>query len=164
MQVEEWREVPGFPGYQASNWGRVRSNRGVLKLKLWRHGRSCYRVFNPRRNGHTHSLRAHVAVCSAFNGERPSGAVTRHLDGDSLNNCADNLAWGTHQENHADMRVHRRHHNSLKTHCPRCSTAYPEATFTLGEVRRCAPCRREQQRRANARVRAKRREDTSAYA
>ena len=31
MQSEIWKDVPGFPGYQVSNAGRVRSLNGVLK-------------------------------------------------------------------------------------------------------------------------------------
>lgn len=49
----------------------------------------------------------HRIVCATFNGPEPfEGALVRHLDGDSLNNLASNLAWGTHAENSADAKEH----------------------------------------------------------
>ena len=48
-------------------------------------------------------LRVHQAVCTAFNGPRPSPAhVTRHFDGVKTNNVPTNLKWGTVAENSAD--------------------------------------------------------------
>lgn len=39
-------------------------------------------------------------ICEAFHGPPPfPGAVCMHLDEDSRNNRADNLAWGTQREN-----------------------------------------------------------------
>lgn len=38
-------------------------------------------------------------VCEAFHGKAPPDKPeARHLDGDSLNNCADNLRWSTRKE------------------------------------------------------------------
>jgi hypothetical protein len=49
----------------------------------------------------------HRLVCEAFNGPPPfEGALVRHLDGDRLNNLAENLAWGTHADNTADAKRH----------------------------------------------------------
>ena len=48
----------------------------------------------------------HELVCEAFHGPRPYGMQCRHLDGNKLNNCADNLCWGTPQENTEDKRRH----------------------------------------------------------
>jgi hypothetical protein len=48
----------------------------------------------------------HELVLSCFVGPRPSGMVTRHLDGNPTNNRLDNHAWGTISENHLDKRRH----------------------------------------------------------
>lgn len=48
-------------------------------------------------------------VCAAFHGPRLSGLMVRHLDGNSLNDHADNLAWGTAAENSADAIRHGTH-------------------------------------------------------
>lgn len=45
-------------------------------------------------------------VTDAFYGPRPEGLLTRHLDGNKLNNCIYNLAYGTAQENHEDSVLH----------------------------------------------------------
>ena len=78
-------------------------------------------------------------VCEAFHGPAPAWAtLVRHLDGDRLNNHADNLAWGTNAENQADLAAHghtvqgEKHHNAKLTQeqvdeiraCP------PEVTHT----------------------------------
>lgn len=42
----------------------------------------------------------HILVAEAFLGPRPGGMEEcRHLDGDKLNNRADNLRWGTRPGN-----------------------------------------------------------------
>lgn len=48
--------------------------------------------------------KVHQLVCEAFNGARPEDpkdgrTVCMHLDENSANNRADNLAWGTQKEN-----------------------------------------------------------------
>lgn len=46
------------------------------------------------------TLKVARLVCAAFHGPPPfEGAVTMHLDENSRNNRADNLAWGTQKEN-----------------------------------------------------------------
>jgi len=53
------------------------------------------------------SMPVHVLVCQAFNGAKPDPKmVTRHLDGDKLNNLPGNLCWGTYAENEADKKRH----------------------------------------------------------
>lgn len=48
----------------------------------------------------------HQLVALTFLGPRPKGQEVRHLDGNPLNNRADNLAYGTRTENIYDvMRI-----------------------------------------------------------
>ena len=51
----------------------------------------------------------HRLVCQAFHGDPPSPEHTdvRHLNGDKLDNRAENLAWGTRSENMLDVLAHR---------------------------------------------------------
>lgn len=44
----------------------------------------------------------HQVVLDAFMGPRPPKMVSRHLNGDSLDNRVANLAYGTQKENWAD--------------------------------------------------------------
>lgn len=119
----EWREIPGYPGYEASDDGRVRSvervqpnpspsSRGgvrVLKERVLRPavdkrtGRVKHRLCI---DGVMHSAFTHALVCAAFHGPRLEGAQTRHLNGDHTDNRAANLAWGTPRENAADTVRH----------------------------------------------------------
>lgn len=66
-----------------------------------------YLKFGARVNGKVRTFQVHAVVCEAFHGEKPfPEAQVRHLDGNKLNNRADNLAWGTSAENAADTAKH----------------------------------------------------------
>lgn len=51
----------------------------------------------------------HRLVIETFHGPPPPNAECRHLDGNKLNNRADNLAWGTSKENAQDRMKHGTH-------------------------------------------------------
>jgi hypothetical protein len=99
--TEEWRDIPGFAGYQASSLGRIRSRKKVLSQYVG--GRGYLHVStSPRVNGSFHRS-VHVLVTLAFHGERPEGHQAAHGDDDKKNNRPGNLRWATPLENHADM-------------------------------------------------------------
>lgn len=122
--MEEWRPIPGFPMYDVSNRGRVRSHR--RRERVWRNPRSNMRDEPVVLRGSIcqrgyvwHCLRkevgekpvriaAHRLVASAFLGDKPSSLHTdvAHNDGDPGNNVVENLRWATHRDNSMDMRAH----------------------------------------------------------
>lgn len=118
--VEEWRPISGFPDYDVSNLGRVRSWRGngngtrskkyrILISRLGTNGRPKYELCNGRRsNGVTRGTTKyeHKLVASAFLGEPLDGQVVRHLDGNPENNNVENLCYGTPKDNIADKKRH----------------------------------------------------------
>lgn len=53
-------------------------------------------------------VKIHRLVLQAFVGPCPDGMECRHLNGDSVDNRIENLAWGTKKENIADIRRHGR--------------------------------------------------------
>lgn len=124
--LEVWRPVPGYDGaYEVSSIGRVRSldrfnsagrfTRGrVLRAPINNEG---YRQVSLCVANTQKGCRVHRLVCWAFNGPPGPEDVVRHLDGDALNNCADNLAWGTASENARDAVVHRTNNNAAKDFC-----------------------------------------------
>jgi hypothetical protein len=57
------------------------------------------------RNGRFRQRR-HVLVLETFHGERPKGAVARHLNGDPSDDRPENLTWGTQAENIKDSVDH----------------------------------------------------------
>lgn len=111
---ETWREIPGFPGYEASDLGRVRSlinTRGnparTPKLKKpWMRGG--YPIVTlTRTRGRTDSVKqvGHF-VLLAFRGDPPPGTECSHLNGNQLDNRLANLAWETHLVNMARKADH----------------------------------------------------------
>ncbi|MGE0652015.1 MAG: NUMOD4 motif-containing HNH endonuclease [Alphaproteobacteria bacterium] len=122
--AERWKVVEGFPDYEISDLGRLRTWR--RKSRVWRSPRSArrdepivtpgsataggYRAFILRRPGETkpHRRLAHRLVAFAFLGPPPSAAHTdvAHSDGNPSNNRVSNLRWATHRDNQMDMRRH----------------------------------------------------------
>ena len=100
---EEWRPIPGFPGYQASNMGRILGPQGVRKTRVGNRG---YHILNVWKRSKSRPIRIHRMVLLAFVGPCPEGLETRHLDGNRDNNALSNLAYGTKLENGADKKRH----------------------------------------------------------
>lgn len=100
--------IPGFPGYLASPDGRIFTmvhGRGKRSepLELVRlPDRGGYPRVRIRGTWHT----VHKLIALTFVGPRPSGTEVRHLDGARSNARAENLAYGTAQENAADRVRH----------------------------------------------------------
>lgn len=98
------RITPEFPELVITDCGRVRGPSGKwLAFFPDHHG---YLQFNVHRRPVRLRLTVHNTVCTAFHGPRPDGLIVRHLDGNMVNNHADNLTWGTQEENEADKRLH----------------------------------------------------------
>lgn len=115
--LEIWANIPGIPGYQVSNLGRVKSlarevivPQGKLKCtkrkvpsKILKHcntyskGKQHY--VTVRLNGYTKNV--HRLVALAFLGPPPFGTKSEvnHKDGNRHNNCLSNLEWCTKSMN-----------------------------------------------------------------
>lgn len=115
-----WKEIPGYPGYEASDEGEIRS---ILRIIVCKNGAvKTYkgRVLKPGTHstespypyyqlGKGRSLSAHKAVALAFLGPVPPGMEVRHIDGDHANPRLINLAYGTPKQNQADRVKHGTH-------------------------------------------------------
>ncbi len=114
---EQWKKIPGFPGYDVSNQGRVRSHwtfgkgnhispdvRRVLKPAARYRGRLYVTVKDSL--GIPTQVSVHRLVLFAFVGPCPEGMVSCHNDGDHLNNTPENLRWDTRKANWNDRRIH----------------------------------------------------------
>lgn len=113
QRVEEWREIIGYPIYQVSSFGRVRSRgrhkKGWAILKPGLGGIGYQRIGLYNKKSHKIS-QVHHLVLNAFVGLRKPGQECRHLDGNPANNKLVNLRWGTKDENAADRLAHGRTH------------------------------------------------------
>lgn len=116
--AEIWLPVNGFPGYEVSDHGCVRSwrkngptdelrdaprimtpsnsSKGYLHVNLW-------------RDGSRFTRNVHRLVLEAFVGSCPYGEECRHLNGKPSENGLENLAWGTHSDNILDAVSHGTH-------------------------------------------------------
>lgn len=104
---EEWRDIPGFPFYQASDKGRIRSvkriNRGrkfgkVLTPRLLWQNKPYWGV-SIRCNEKNVHIGIHRLVAIAFLSNPHNLPVVNHKDENPSNNCVENLEWCTQKYN-----------------------------------------------------------------
>jgi len=116
---EIWKPIPGWPAYEVSNLGRVRSYYTYAKrphghkrserviagepqriLKVRSKLRYPYVILRAGRRSRT--VQIHRLVLEAFVGPRPVGLMSCHNDGDAFNNHLDNLRYDTPRANVQD--------------------------------------------------------------
>jgi len=121
---ERWLPIPGFPGYDVSDQGRVRSywrrvglgpgngSKFVLDIqshKILKPGVSKlgYLIVHPKRDdGKRHNITVHKLVLITFVGPCPPGMEACHDNGKPANNDLTNLRWDTPKNNQADRHKH----------------------------------------------------------
>lgn len=104
METEQWREIPDFPAYSASSFGRIkRTGRAsgakigrILSQQLINSG---YLVVNLWENNTPAIRLVHRVVFTAFNGPIPEGLDVNHENSDRLDNRPENLTAMTRREN-----------------------------------------------------------------
>lgn len=101
-----WRRLGSpYSAYEVSDTGEVRRDGRCLKGYVDRYG---YRTVLLSFAGTPKRFKVHRLVCLTFRGECPDGMQCAHLDGNPLNNRAENLAWVFPTENSAHKRQHGR--------------------------------------------------------
>lgn len=166
--AERWLPIPGVPGYEVSDLGRVRSVdrvrtypggyakflRGRLrKPSVDRLGR--HRLPLPTPEGGTKTWQVHALVLTAFVGPAPAGLVACHNNGNPSDNRLANLRWDTLAANTQDSVLHGTHANAGKTHCAQ-GHEYSDANTIQrpNGGRDCRECRRKAVRNSMRRRRA----------
>lgn len=127
----ERRPIPGCVGYEADDSGHVWStqtnwrNLGARQLAehLGSNGRLCVHV---QRDGRYVNICVHKLVALAFYGAPRPGQITRHLNGNPLDNRPENLAWGTYSQNNGEDRI--RHGTALR------GEFAPQAKLTSAQI------------------------------
>lgn len=132
------KPCPSFPGYSATDDGRVFSHRRrgkgtqrgsvstidpdflyELSQRTTIKGYRTASIMLP--NGKSRPIGVHQLVADAFHGPCPDGLVVRHLNGVPSDNSPGNLKYGTDAENADDRKRHgtylggSNHHNAKLT-------------------------------------------------
>ncbi len=158
--IEEWRAIDGFPRYEVSNLGRVRSwakrrppfvadEPRILTL-AWtgKYLQANLYVGAPAR-GLTRGV--HVLVAHAFIGPRPEGMHVCHNDSDARNNAVENLRYDTPLGNAADQILVGTHPSVAAAHKTACKHGHAYTPENTGiqrntnngrPARYCKTCRR----------------------
>ena len=117
-RVETWLPIPGFSGYEASSWGRLRSYRSPngrgglvstprLLVQSPVPGKPYSQVTLSLGTGRYKQVRVHYLIALTFKGPRPSPLYeVCHNDGNGTNNRETNLRWDTKKANAADQLKH----------------------------------------------------------
>lgn len=120
---EIWKLIPDFPGYEISNYGRVRSFWKLIPLGRGKGTRSIITTYPQRlvkpncrpnkyptvglwKNRKRATSAIHKLVLEVFIGPPEKKERCRHLDGNKLNYKLTNLCWGTQKENIEDIFNH----------------------------------------------------------
>lgn len=98
MEGEEWRDIPEYEGYQASNYGRVRSTNGGCELVLSQRDHKGYLTVSIAGKS---KVLAHRLVAMAFLPNPENLPQVNHRDFDRHNNRVENLEWCTAEYNNA---------------------------------------------------------------
>ena len=138
MDVEIWRPIPGWQGYEVSNHGAVRSWKFCRRSPgdvLPRPLQSCalpngYLQVTLKDRGIRANRYLHRLVMEAFHGPPPIGMEVAHNDGDQCNNHLDNLRYATPIDNCADTERHGHRVRGAKQHMARLTEAEAVALLT----------------------------------
>ena len=130
--MEEWRDVPGRPGYIVSNEGRAAKLLNQTPLK--ERGYIQYAV--PDGAGGRHREYLHPWVMLAFVGPRPQGQWILHRNDVKTDNRLENLRYGTPSENMEDSFI-----NGIRGTRRRCKYGHVLQGRNLTFNERCRSCK-----------------------
>lgn len=105
---EEFRAIPGFPGYQVSDLGRIWSNKT-----------SKYSKINVNTNGYPYleldgkTKTIHPLIAKAFLKNPESKRCVDHINCIRTDNRLVNLRWSTHSQNNQNRKLSSRNTSGI---------------------------------------------------
>lgn len=173
MEGEEWRPVVGFPGYEVSNLGNVKSLDRRVALKAggtrfrkgtdlkFMYGRFGYREVEMYREFKRYRVRVHRVVAEAFLSNPKNHPIVRHKDDVHTDNRVENLAWGTQSENMFDAWRNGGREGRVEPHCKNGHPFTEDSLYIHPKgYKICRVCHREANQRYTARKRGEINEET----
>lgn len=120
LLTEEWRAIPSFPKYDASNLGRIRSKVNTQNtplidpiIKKQTSTPAGYRIVSLSERSTSRVKLVHLLILEAFSNELRNDRETMHADHNRANNRLINLSYGTSLEN-ASQRMEGGSNQRLK--------------------------------------------------
>jgi hypothetical protein len=110
--MEEWKEIPNYPGYMISNCGNIwsRKLKRILNAQFDKDGYVRNGLWNSMIKNHYY---VHRLVAQAFIPNPENKPTVNHIDGDKKNNHYTNLEWNTIAEQN-DHKINILGHGSYK--------------------------------------------------
>ena len=106
---EKWLPIPGYPGYEVSNFGQIKSykqSKAGKILTLHPNKKGYLQVRIQDIDGAQSTKFVHRLVMSAFSpNENANNLTIDHIDGNVINNNLSNLRWMTAEENLARATI-----------------------------------------------------------
>lgn len=131
---EIWKEINGYDGkYQISNLGNVKSNSRWAKGRLLKGGKTKGKphpykyvalVKTGRKDIKNHYI--HRLVAQYFCDNPNNYNEVNHIDGNTFNNCADNLEWCSHKDNMRHASI-----NNMLNHDSKKGSKHPKAKAVM---------------------------------
>lgn len=117
-----WKEIKGFPDYQVSDTGEVKSTKywgqfrrkdsgGLLHQRTYKSG---YKYVNLYKDGHMYSVKVHRLVAQAFLPNPNNLPQVNHKDENKANNNLINLEWCNVVYNLTYNNLQKRSHQKQK--------------------------------------------------
>ena len=102
MKEEIWKSIEGYPNYEVSNLGNVRSlnYHRENKIKFLNpYVSNGYQIVSLCKDGKQKRFLVHRLVAQAFISNPNNHPEVNHKDENKQNNCVDNLEWCTREYN-----------------------------------------------------------------
>lgn len=123
--MEVWKDIAESSGYQVSDNGQIRSLRTRKPCVLKQRILGKYLIVVLTINGRKQARSVHRLVAKAFVPNPENKPEVNHINGDKLDNRAENLEWVTHAENLA---------HAAANHLMRSGTSSPRAKLSKDEI------------------------------